>query len=338
MINKKTVSVIIQMIIFIGLAVLLIVWQMGRMDAVQQQEMFASIRTANVWYILPVLVVGFFSHYFRALRWKLLLEPLSIHPSNANTMFAVMIGYLVNAFLPRFGEVAKCTVLAKYENVPADKMVGTIVAERAFDLVCLIVVIIISVGLQFNIIGSFAIEELKQLQAAKGHTLLYAGIACVVLILLLAVLYQRIKRTRIGHIIKGIGDGVKSIMHLKRRWLFFIYTIGIWGCYLAMLLLGFACMPATQHLGPMVGLTILAFGSIGMILTPGGIGAYPPIVAAILDLYGVNLQQGIAFGWVAWAAQTAVVLLLGVLSLIFLPLYNRTKHDAQAAVDTTEDL
>lgn len=338
MINKKTVSTILQLVIFIGLAVVLIIWQMRRMNAAEQAEMFAAVRSARLWYIFPVLVVGYFAHYFRALRWKLLLEPLDIRPSNANTLFAVMIGYLVNAFLPRFGEVAKCTVLAKYENVPADKMVGTIVAERAFDVVCLIVVIVCSVGFQVDVIGSYAAEKFQQLQAEKGHTLLYAGIGLVVFIALLALFYQRIKRTKVGHVIKGIGDGVKSIMHLKRRWLFFVYTVGIWSGYLGMLLLGFACMPATEHLGPMVGLTILAFGSIGMILTPGGIGAYPPIVAAILLLYGINQQQGSAFGWVAWSAQTIVVLVLGILSLILLPLYNRTKHNAQTAVDRTENI
>jgi uncharacterized protein (TIRG00374 family) len=338
MINRKTVSTIIQFVVFIGLAAILIVWQMQRMDASQQAEMFDSIRSARPWYIIPVFIVGAFSHYFRALRWRLLLEPLAIYPTRANTFFAVMIGYLVNSFLPRFGEVAKCTVLAKYERVPADKMVGTIVAERAFDVVCLLVIILFSVGLQFGIIGDFAMEEFEKLRAAKGNVLLFAAIGLVVIILAVALLYKRIKKTKIGHIIKGITDGVRSIMLLKRRGLFLLYTVGIWGSYLGMLLLGFACMPATEHLGPLAGLTVLAFGSIGMIITPGGIAAYPPIVAAILELYGINLQQGIAFGWVAWAAQTAVLIILGIIALILLPIYNRNRQHAQRAVDTTEDI
>ena len=122
MIKRKTVSIILQIVIFIGLAIFLIYWQMGRMNAMEKESMFAAIRSANLWLLPPVIVVGFFSHYFRALRWNLLLEPLNIKPTKANTFFAVMIGYLVNSFLPRVGEVAKCTVLAKYEKVPADKL------------------------------------------------------------------------------------------------------------------------------------------------------------------------------------------------------------------------
>lgn len=334
--KRKTVVTILQIVFFTGLAIFLIVWQMQHMNAAEKTEMFSSMREVRYWYMVPVIIVGFFSHFFRALRWKLLLEPLSIHPTTANTFFAVMIGYLVNSFLPRFGEVAKCTVLAKYEKVPADKMVGTIVAERAFDLVCLIVVILLSVGLQANVIGAFAAEKWQALQAAKGHTLLYVLIGGIVLLVLFLLFYQRIKRTRVGKAIKGIGDGVKSIMHMKRRWLFLLYTIGLWVSYLLMILLGFWAMPATDHLGPLAALTILAFGSISVIITPGGIGAYPPIVAAILVLYGIKVPEGNAFGWVAWSVQTGVILILGTLSLILLPIYNRTEHDAQAPVDTEQ--
>jgi hypothetical protein len=61
------------------------------------------------------------SHLLRALRWKTLMEPMGYHPSLPNTFFAVMIGYLANLAVPRLGEVLKCTILAKYEKVPAEK-------------------------------------------------------------------------------------------------------------------------------------------------------------------------------------------------------------------------
>ncbi len=55
---------------------------------------------------------------------------------------------------PRLGEVVKCTILARYEKVPADKLVGTIVAERAFDVVCLAIVFGLTFLFQFNVIHS----------------------------------------------------------------------------------------------------------------------------------------------------------------------------------------
>ena len=331
--NRKTVITILQVVIFIGLAVFLIVWQLGKMSTAQRDEMTESILSADLLYLAPVAVVGFFSHYFRAIRWKLLLETLDIRPSNANTFFAVMIGYLVNAVLPRFGEVAKCTVLAKYEQVPADKMVGTIVAERAWDLVCLLILMLLSLGLQANIIGSYAADLLRQLRNSSGHKLLYAILVLVVIIALFIFTYRRIKKTRVGRAIKGIGDGVKSIMHMKRRVLFVLYTIGIWGCYLLMIMLGLWGVPPTAGMGWLAGLTILSFGSISMIITPGGLGSYPPIIAAILLLYGISEPGGLAFGWVAWSVQTAVIILFGIISLFLLPLLNRTPRHAKAPVD-----
>ena len=335
--TKKTVFTILQVVIFTALAVFLIVWQMREMTDTERAEMFASIESVRPWFLVPVVIVGFCSHFFRALRWKLLLEPLDIRPTNANTFFAVMIGYLVNTVLPRFGEVAKCTVLAKYEKVPADKMVGTIVAERAWDLVCLLVIIFISIVFQVSLIGEYALSLWNKLQSGTGHTLLYITIAVTTILVLIILFYQRIKRTKVGRAIKGIGDGVKSIMKMKRRWLFLGYTFVIWGSYLFMILLGMWGMPATDDLGPLAAITILAFGSISIIITPGGIGAYPPIVGAILMLYGIKMVEGNAFGWVAWSAQTAVIILFGIISLILLPLYNRKPHDAQTGMDTTQN-
>src|SRR5678815_907736 len=80
--------------------------------------------------------------YSRAMRWKLLMEPLGYKPSNFNVFAAVMIGYLVNSGAPRLGEVFKCTLLARYEKLRVDKLIGTILIERAVDLVCLIIVFI----------------------------------------------------------------------------------------------------------------------------------------------------------------------------------------------------
>jgi hypothetical protein len=89
--------------------------------------------------------------------------------------------------------------------------------------------------------------------------------------------------------------------------------------YLAMMYMAFWCMDATSHLGLAATFSLLAFGSIGMLLTQGGVGAYPLIIAATLVLYAVPFQPiGLAFGWIIWAAQTVIVLILGSLSLILL--------------------
>ncbi len=300
------------------------------MSAEEKDEMFEAFYHVRWIYAIPIFIIGFLSHLFRALRWKLILQPLQIFPTLANTTFSVLIGYLVNTLIPRLGEVAKCTVLAKYEDVPADKLVGTIIAERAFDLVCLIIMMLLTLVLQYDIIYPFAHDLYMRLFTdGQGNfiwlRIITAIVAGIVMLFLVLSLYKKIKDSKVGHIIKGIGEGLRAIALVRQKKSFALYTLLIWGMYIASAVLGFYALPAIGHIAPIAGVAIITFGSIGMIATPGGIGAYPVIVAQVLLLYGISEGVGLAYGWVSWAAQTTIVLILGVASLILLPLYNRNK-------------
>ncbi|XZF13469.1 lysylphosphatidylglycerol synthase transmembrane domain-containing protein [Chitinophagaceae bacterium MMS25-I14] len=333
---KKTLLTIVQLVVFVGLGVFIIYWKAGELSADDKAKMYESMRTVNLWMLIPLVGVGFLSHWFRALRWRLLLEPMHIRPSKTNTTISVLIGYLVNLFVPRMGEVAKCTVLARYEKVPADKMVGTIVAERAFDMVCLLIISVLAFSLQWHAISDYA-AVIRDKFFQKTNTLVVAGIAGIALIALLVYVYRRNRNSKVGRFIKGMGDGVRSILKLKKRGLFLFYTLMIWSMYLLMLVLGFWSMPVTQGLPILTALVVLVFGSIGMIVTQGGIGAYPVLVGKVLTRYGLDEPSGLAFGWVSWIVQTFIVLLLGFIALFFMFAYNRKVHHydyVETGVDT----
>lgn len=332
--SKKTISTLLQLIIFLSLGIALMIWRYNAIEPQDKADMFAAFRNIRWGWAGPVLVIGFLSHYFRALRWKLLLRPLDIYPTTANTTFAVLIGYLANILVPRMGEVAKCTVLAKYEDVPAEKLVGTIIAERAFDLSCLILILFLTLFIQFDIIYPFAKElYLKIFTDGSGNFYwLRIGIALIVLagmIICCILLARKLKGSKVGKIIAGIGEGLKAILKVKQKGLFFLYTFLVWAMYIALVIIGFWALPETEHITLLAAFSIITFGSVGMIVTPGGIGAYPVIVAEVLLLYGINAGIGFAYGWVSWTAQTVVVIVLGLGALILLPLYNRKKHEAQ---------
>ena len=332
--TKKTLITLLQYVVFLGFGIAIIFYMLGKLTEEEKDQMLASMAGVRLWLIIPTLIVGFLAHYFRSLRWKLLLEPLNIYPSTTNVTLAVLIGYIVNLVLPRAGEVAKCTVLARYEKVPADKMVGTIVSERAFDLVCLLIVTIIAFTSQAHIIGDYA-DDLFLKIAAKRNVFIIVICAIVGIIITLVLLYRRLKESRVGRFIKGLGAGVSSILHMKKRWQFIGYTFLIWSMYLSLVVIGFKCLPATEHLDILAALVVLVFGSIGMITTQGGIGAYTYLVAKILLFYNIPDAEGQAFGWISWLAQTAIVLVLGIGSFIILPIYNRnrTPH-GQNALDS----
>ena len=330
----KALKIILQYLVFLGLGIGIIYYMFHNMKPEDKAAMFQSMKQTRIWIIIPVLISGFLSHWFRALRWKLMLRPLNIFPTTTNTTLAILIGYLVNLLVPRMGEVAKCTVLAKYEHVPADKMVGTVVAERAFDVLVLGIITLAAFALQSDVIGDFVNNKILSAFAAKTTLIAIAISGMIFMILLLVYVYRKYKHSKIGRFLKGMMDGVGSIWHLRNRWQFILYTILIWGMYYLQVMMGFWSLPATEHLGWLCALVVLVFGSVGMIATPGGLGAYPALVAMILGFYGLSNADGQALGWVAWSAQAIILLALGIVALIVLPIFNRNKHHAQARVDT----
>lgn len=304
----------------------------------EKQDISDAFHRANYWLIIPVIFVGIASHWFRAVRWKLLMEPLGYHPGTLNTFFAVMVGYLANLAIPRLGEITRCGLVARYEKIPADKLVGTMIAERAVDLLLLILLMFVTVVIQIDIVGNFFADHIwiplqqKLGGAASGSkNWILAGIA-IVLVLLALLAYRFISRSKAGIAIrslaKGVLEGILSIGKMKKKGWFIFHSFLIWALYFTMMYIGFLCMEETSGLGVKAALAVLAFGSIGMIVTQGGIGAYQILVQQTLILYGVHATTGYAFGWIVWIAQTLLVIVMGLISLIALPIYNRQSTPA----------
>src|SRR5216684_6984101 len=166
---KKTVLATLQYALFAALAVFFVWLSVRGLDHEKWGQLKKAMDRAHYWLLIPVFSLLLISHWLRALRWRQLMEPMGYHPSRLNAFFAVMIGYFVNLGAPRLGEVVKCTILARYEKVPADKLVGTIVAERAFDVICLLAVFGLTLIFQFDVIHSLTADKLNALfQNASG--------------------------------------------------------------------------------------------------------------------------------------------------------------------------
>jgi hypothetical protein len=91
---------------------------------------------------------------------------------------------------------------------------------------------------------------------------------------------------------------------------------------------GLYALRETQYLGLSGGLAALVVGTIGIILTPGGIGAYPVLIAQLLGLYGLDPDTtGIASGTLMWAVQTAIILLGGMICFGLLSRYNKNREN-----------
>jgi uncharacterized protein (TIRG00374 family) len=301
-----------------------------------------SFRQTKFLYLLPVAVTLLVAHFSRGIRWKILMTPMGYNPSTANVFFAVMIGYFFNMLVPRLGEVMKCTTLAKYEKIPPDRLIGTIVAERAFDVVCLLLVIILTVVVQFDVVGHYTLNLFSGfIKRSDGH-MSYVRIALFIAVIITIFMGMRwlIKRygnkgfmLKVKHFFNGIWEGLTSIKKVQKKGWFLFHTGLIWAMYLLSIYIGFYAFPSIEHLGIKGSLSVLTFGSLGMIIpTPGGMGSYQYILTKTLPLYGVSEVVAFAFGNVLWGAQTLILIVCGIFSLVMLPIINKKK--AMPAVKT----
>jgi hypothetical protein len=343
---KKPVVTILQYLFFLGLGVLFVWLSVRKIEHEQWLQIKASLQRARLYLILPVCAMLLLSHYSRAMRWRILMEPMGYHPSKFNTFAAVMIGYLVNAGVPRLGEVVKCTLLARYENVRADRLVGTIVMERAVDVVCLVIAFVMALLFQGHVIGEYVASLFgdffrdKSGQTSVTKIILYAGGFFIFLLLFYIVL------KRFGHIdaigkvkkvMKGILHGLQSIRFIKHKGWFLIHTIIIWVMYLSSTTVGIYALQETAPLGIGGGLTALAVGSVGMVLTPGGIGAYPLLVSKLIGLYGLDEATiGNALGWLLWTVQTVIIVIGGLISSTLFSYHNKNKKPSETNTALTD--
>jgi hypothetical protein len=334
---KKTSSLIMQYALFLGLGLFLIWWSVRGLSAEEKRLLMDSLDQARYILVMPAMVLLILSHYSRALRWRLLMEPMGFQPSRMNTFFAVMLGYFFNLLMPRMGEVMKCTLLARYEKTPVDRLIGTMVAERAVDVICLLITIGATFLLQTELVGAAlgpGFRDLANNLQDPSRLMRWLGVLLAVAAAVagLAWLLKRYAHVsfiaKVRNIALGIWQGLSGIRHLKKRRAFLAHTIFIWAMYLLSIRIGFYAMEPVSHLGIEPSLSILSIGSIAMIVTQGGIGAYQLAVEKVLLLYNIPAVHGLAYGWLLWAFQTVLVLVIGLICLLLLPALNRKKHES----------
>ena len=284
-----------------------------------------SFKTANYWWVALSLLLAILSHLSRAYRWQFMLEPLGYKPRFANNVMAVLVAYLVNLIIPRAGEVARATAIAKYEHIPFEKAFGTIVSERVADVIMLLAVMGLAFFYQTELLSSYLFSEDSSPSSIVPYVLM--GLLAVFLVVIWKMRKSQDPLIRkIQEFIQGLIQGVISIFRMKRKWAFIFHTVFIWVMYILMFYVVTFALPETSHMP--FGAIIVGFvvGSLSMALTNGGLGTYPVFVASAITLYGIEENPALAFGWIMWTAQTLMVLLFGGLSFLVLPLYNRIEE------------
>ncbi len=319
------------MVISLLLGVLLL-WLITRGQDLEQ--IGRELRGANYFWIILAMICALMSHFARALRWNMLIGTMGYTTKPFQTFYAVMTGYLSNLAVPRMGEVTRCVSLSKASGTPFNALAGTVLAERVFDFISMLLIVFITIVSQFGFlrgfIGRVFIFPLLERSQANWLPILILGSGFVVLIALI-IIYLRKKLHdpgegtaffRLKRQLRGVSSGFRTISTMRGKWYFILYTALIWGLYFMMVYLCFFAIPATAHLSPFAGLTLLAVGSLGILApVPGGIGTYHFMtIITLTELYGISSEPATSYAYITHANQIVVNVLAGTSAWIILSL------------------
>lgn len=303
----------------------------------------AAIRTSlqqdvNYWWFVPVIVVSVFSHVFRGLRWRLQLRAIGVHAPLMAIVNSVFGTYFVNLLFPRLGEVWRAGYVARREQAPFAKVLGSLVGDRLSDTVAVAVLTLLAFVLSRDAFTAFFAQK-DSGAGAGGWVLAATGAAFVLGIAALVWLYRSKSTNRVIAGLRGIvanlWDGLASIARMEGKWMFLLYTVLIWGCYFSQLYLAAKAFTFTEGLDAVAVLVLFVLSSIGMAVpSNGGLGPWQFAIIFGLSLYGVGAfppstpydPQASAFAWLVWGIQQLLLIVLGIWAFAWIALEKKPQE------------
>ena len=313
---RNKIVKILKIVVPIFIGIYLTWYFISNSSELERQYFLKSFKDANYLWIFIALALAFLSHLSRAYRWKYLLTPLGYNPKLSLMYHSVMIGYVINLTIPRSGELARAGYFSKYEKASSDKVFGTIIVERVVDLLMLGLVMFMAFLLQVDQEKFNNIRHIESSSLPSWVLPTFIGFLIGVGILFVVINKLRYKAIKF---IKGIIEGCLTILKLKHKTLFILHTFFIWSAYICMFWFTALAVPDMESISINAIFPCFIAGSIAIGATPGGIGLYPIMVAAVLiQMYGYQGEVAKSFSMLMWSTQTIFIVVLGILSLFLI--------------------
>lgn len=295
-------------------------------------KLLNDFATVHLGWMALVVAAFTVSNVLRAWRWQMLLEPMGYRARFSNSFLTILLGYFANLGLPRMGEVVRAGTLARYERIPMERVMGTLVVDRLMDFVCLALV----VGLAFV----FEADTLwRFIQAQRGEAggasfwenpwvrgVLVAGLlGLAVVVVFRKKISQLPLFQKIAGLVEGFWDGLRSVFRLRHAGLFLAYSLGIWLMFYLQCWFNLQAFPPTAHLGAGAALMVFVFGTLGFVIpAPGGMGSFHALAIAGLALYAIDGSDAFSYANIAFfAIQIFYNIIAGLIALLLLPILNK---------------
>lgn len=333
----KLLKKILQILIPLALAGLLFWLVYKDMDFSRLSDVFRS--GLNYGWILLSVLLSILSMVIRGLRWKQLMDPVCPGGSLKNIILSIFTGYMANLLVPRAGEVARCGVINKTDGVSFSKSLGTVITERVFDMLCLILMTIFAFFAQMDVFENFFTKNpssVGKLAAILTSPVLWGTFA--VLILAIVIMSRHMAHfsfyLKLKGFVKKLWEGMKSISAIKHPALFIFYTILIWGIYFLMFYIGKYFFPFAVPLGALAMLSGFIMGSYGVVApVQGGIGAYHFMVIFTFTFYGMQQSDAEIFALVIHGLQTVTTLVTGFIAYMWIVMETKKTKSQNSKID-----
>ena len=351
--EKKKVITILKYVLGLGLGIFLLYLAMKGVDL---EEVKNGFQEANYLWVALGLVLAILSHWFRAVRWKMLFKAAGYESNSFNLFAGIMVGYMVNQAVPRAGEITRVTLGSQTEKIPLSVSFGTWATDRIFDVIMLGLLVLIAFAIQFEQIQlildkAFAATDGAQVADGSGSILKWVILGGMVLGgLAFLILRKKIFATKIGgklyKFLMDMWNAILSIRKMQNPLLFVFYTLGIWACYVLMTFLVFYALDGSSGLPFGFALTVFVMGGIGMVIpSPGGIGTYH--FAVIMSFVAYASQFGWAeeearilgtnIAFIIHTSQLIMMILVGFLCYLYLVPKLRAKGELQTVASSENE-
>ena len=286
---------------------------------IQLDDFLFKLDQTRYGWVIGSIILSVLAYVARAYRWQILLNAADQKVSTFRLTLAVYVGFLANLVFPRLGELIRCMVLKKTNQIPVSISIGTVLSERIFDSLFLLFFLTIGLFLEFDLFVTYFNNILSNFHIPL-HGILYATLTfsttfTVIALLILRYnvpLSERIKKTFL-EVLKGF----LTITSVQSKYLFLIATSVMWLTYFFMSYIMFFTLEETSNLSLITGFMLLVSGGIALTLpVQGGIGTYHAMITMMLSLYGIENSTGLFLATLLHSSQILSIIIFGGASLM----------------------